>query len=119
MRVDKRKRRKASLVHGAQAQSGISRSDLPSDEPRRPGDDPAQWKTLRRGWCLGDEQFRAELPGQMSGKPGVPHGGSERQETAEAKRILAGEFRRRGWDVEALNQRRKRDAEKIQMARRL
>ena len=76
---------------------------------------------MRRGWCLGDEQFRAELPGQMSGKPGVQHGGSERQETAEAKakRILAGEFRRRGWDVEALNQRRKRDAEKIQRARRL
>ena len=90
-------------------------------ELRRHGEDPAQWKALRREWCLGEKQFRAELLEQMSGKLGSHHGGSERQETAEAKadRILAEELRRRGWNDEALKQRRKQDAEKIQMARRL
>ena len=90
-------------------------------ERRRHGEDPAQWKTVRRGWGLGEKQFRAELLEQMSGKLGRHHGGSERQETdeAKAKRLLAEEFTRRGWGVEALSQRRKRDAEKIQMARRL
>ncbi len=89
-------------------------------EWRRHGEDPAQWKTRRRGWGLGGEQFRAELPEQMSGKLGLHHGGNERQETAEAKakRTLAEEFTRRGWGVEALTERRQRDAEKIQRARR-
>ena len=90
-------------------------------EQRRRGDEPGQWKTLRRGWCFGAEQFRAELLERMSGKMGAHHGGSERSESAEAKagRILAEELRRVGWGMDQLEQRRKSDRQKIQIAQRL
>ena len=90
-------------------------------EERRLAEDPAQWKTLRRGWCFGGEQFRAELLERMSGKMGPHHGGEERAETAVAKaqRMLSEELQKRGWDAAELERRRKGDEQKIQMARRL
>jgi putative transposase len=90
-------------------------------EERRQRDEPGEWKAIRRGWCLGEEQFRMELLEQMSEKLGVHHGGSERLESAEAKarRIVGEEMARRGWSVAELEQRRKADAEKIKIARRL
>ena len=92
-----------------------------SMEARRQGDEPGDWKAVRRGWCFGEEQFRRELLEEMSGKFGVHHGGRERMESAEAKaqRIVAEEMARRGWSVADLEQRRKADAEKIRIARRL
>jgi hypothetical protein len=55
----------------------------------------------------------------MSKLPEHPYGGPEWLETAEkeAQRILAEEQQQRGW--EAVKRRRKSDADKIQMARRL
>jgi len=50
-------------------------------EQRRQTEDPKQWKALRRGWCFGEEQFRAELLEQMSAKMGTHHGEVERSET--------------------------------------
>ena len=90
-------------------------------EDRRQSEDPDQFKGLRRGWCFGEETFRAELLEQMSGQIGTQHGGSERQETALAKaeRLLAEELRQRGWDEEELMRRRKADREKLAMAQRL
>jgi putative transposase len=90
-------------------------------EQRREAEDPKQWKGLRRGWCLGEKQFRAELLEQMSAKMGTHHGGVERRESAEAaaRRILSNELKRRGWDSENLKQLAKGDAEKIEIARRL
>jgi len=90
-------------------------------EERRRGNDPTEWKALRRGWCLGEEQFRAELLEEMSAKMGRHHGGSVRTETAQAKagRIVAEELRRRGWIPAELARRRKGDAAKIQLAQRL
>src|SRR5437773_426017 len=90
-------------------------------EERRRRDEPGQWKPLRRGWCLGEAQFRAELLAQMSGKMGAHHGGSERAETAEAKaeHILAEEMRRLGWGSAELKHRRKGDVKKIRVAQRL
>jgi hypothetical protein len=35
-------------------------------EKRRDEENGLQWKSLRRSWCLGDEQFRQELLEQMS-----------------------------------------------------
>jgi len=46
-------------------------------EQRRQAKDPKQWKALRRGWCFGAEQFRAELLEQMSVKMGTHHGRAE------------------------------------------
>jgi len=90
-------------------------------EQRREAEDPNQWKALRRGWCFGEEQFRAELLEQMSAKMGRHHGGAERRETAEARAqgILSRELKRRGWEAAKLQQLAKGDAEKIRIARRL
>jgi hypothetical protein len=90
-------------------------------EQRRQAEDPEQWKALRRGWCFGEEQFRAELLEQMSARMGTYHGGAERSETAEARaqRILSRELKRRGWEPAKLRQLAKGDAEKIKMARHL
>jgi len=90
-------------------------------ETRRQRDEPGQWQALRRGWCLGEAAFRMELLEQMSEHFGRHHGGSERLETAEAKaqRIVKEEMARRGWGAAELEQRRKADAEKIKIARRL
>jgi REP element-mobilizing transposase RayT len=90
-------------------------------EQRRQVEDPEQWRALRRGWCFGEEQFRAELLEQMSAKMGTHHGGAERSETAEARaqRILAIELKRRGWVEAKLQQLAKGDAEKIKIAWRL
>lgn len=56
-----------------------------------------QWKALKRGWYLGDEEFRQELLAKMEPKLGRHHGGPERQETAAARaeRLLAEELKRR------------------------
>ena len=89
---------------------------------RRGRDEPGDWKAIRRGWCLGDEQFRKELLEQMSEPMGRQHyGGVERQETEEAKaeHILAGEQQRRKWSRKELAQRRKGDKEKVKIAGRL
>ena len=90
-------------------------------EERRGAEDPGQWKKLRRGWCFGEETFRAELLEQMSGQMRAQHGGSERQETAAAKaqRLLSQELEERGLDENELVQRRKADREKVAIAARL
>ena len=40
-------------------------------EQRRGQEEPQAWRSVRRGWCMGDEQFRNELPEQM--RPGMAH----------------------------------------------
>jgi hypothetical protein len=90
-------------------------------EERRRSDQSEGIKKMRRGWYLGDEEFRRELLEQMEGKMGRHHGGAERRESAEqkAKRILQEELKRRGWDLTELKRRRKGDPGKVQMAGRL
>jgi hypothetical protein len=90
-------------------------------EQRQAGEKPEQWKALRRGWCLGEESFRAELLEQMSGQIQAQHAGRELQETAAAKaeRVLAEELQGRNWNEEELARRRKADREKLEIAGRL
>ena len=90
-------------------------------EERRQGVEPGEWKAVRRGWCFGEKEFRAELLEQMSGKMGSHHGGEERSETAGVKagRVLKEELERRGWKAAELERRRKGDPQKIKMAQRL
>ena len=80
-----------------------------------------QWKRLRRGWCLGDEQFRKELLEQVYARAGDHHYGAEIAESAEAKaqRIITEELKRLGWTETDLQSRRKGDAGKVRMALRL
>jgi REP element-mobilizing transposase RayT len=84
-------------------------------------DDPKQLKALRRGWCLGGAQFREELLAAMYERTGAHHGGEERHETEEAwaRKLLARELKGAGWTAGDLAQRRKGDAGKIRMARRV
>ena len=108
-------------------------SGIPKDSPagrrefarrmelRRWEDEPAEWKRVRRGWCLGDEAFRQELLEQMGERVGPEHYGQERTETNEAKaeRMVQAELRRLKWSAASLAQRRKGDPGKVQVARRL
>ncbi len=97
------------------------RAKLLRREQRRGEDHGEQWRKLRRGWYYGDEEFRKELLEQAHQKVGPGHYARERQEAAEekAKQIVEEELRDLGWSMEELERRRKGDAEKIRIARRL
>lgn len=90
-------------------------------ERRRQEHDPSEYRALRRGWFYGDEEFRQELLAQMAEKVGPSHSGAERQESGQerAERIVREEMKRLGWREKALEERRKGDAGKVRMARRL
>jgi putative transposase len=90
-------------------------------ELRRWEEQPEEWKRLRRGWCLGDQEFRKELLEMMSERMGAEHYGQERHESAEARaeRVLAEELKRARWTEGTLAQKRKGDPKKVKMAQRL
>jgi hypothetical protein len=78
-------------------------------------------KPLRRGWCLGSEQFRQAMLERMEGKLGENHSGELHRETAEqrASRIIAEELSRRGWTGSEWATRRRSDPGKVAIAVRL
>jgi putative transposase len=90
-------------------------------ERRRQAEANEDYRTLRRGWCLGDEAFRKELLEQMNGRIGAEHYGEERAETAEcrAERLVLEELKRRRWTEEDLSRRAKGDMVKVKLAARL
>lgn len=90
-------------------------------EERRHAEADDEFKPVRRGWCLGGEEFRQELLAHMSERIGAEHYGAERAETALAKaeRIIATELQRLGWTEADLRTRPKGNAEKVQLALRL
>jgi hypothetical protein len=76
---------------------------------------------LRRGWCLGSEDFKRQLLERMEGRMGEHHSGALRQESAESKaeRVIVEELRRLGWKESDLAGRRKSDPGKLALAARL
>ncbi len=58
-----------------------------------------EWKGVRRGWYLGDEEFRQELLEAAHAQARGNQYGAERQETGEQKRrrIVNEELKRRDW----------------------
>ena len=76
---------------------------------------------VRRGWCLGSEDFRKELLAAVVERVGASHYGSERQESGEqkAERAAMEEMKRLGWEKGDLQRRRKGHKGKVAMARRL
>ena len=90
-------------------------------EERRGAEEGEEFQPIRRGWCLGEEQFRKELLTQMNERVGAEHYGEERAETAEAlaERIIAEELKREQWKEADLNTRPKGDAVKAVLAARL
>ena len=88
---------------------------------RQAEDDGQQWVPIRRGWCLGSEEFRAKLLQQMQPGLGEHHSGRLRQESAVAKseQIIAVELKRLRWQEEQLRERAKGDPAKLALAARL
>ncbi|MCP5518735.1 MAG: transposase [Verrucomicrobiales bacterium] len=108
--------------HGIGRESAAGRRELERRvEGRRAGEAGADYRPLRRGWCLGAERFREELLEQMEEGMGAEHYGEERRETmqARAERMVAEELQALGWREEDLAHRPKGDPGKVAMAVRL
>jgi REP element-mobilizing transposase RayT len=90
-------------------------------EARRAAESGAEWKVVRRGWCLGGKEFRQELLASMREQAGPHHGGEERRESeaAWAGQLVARELKRLNLTEADLERRRKGDARKLRVARRL
>src|SRR3954463_3212867 len=90
-------------------------------EQRRKLDNREAFQGVRRGWCLGSDEFRQELLERMHGSLKRNHGGAEKRESAEARaeKLLREELKRRGWRMQELKIRPKGDREKAKIARRL
>ena len=90
-------------------------------EARRAAEAVAEYKAIRRGWCLGEESFRKKLLAQMTERIGAEHCGDERLETevARAERIVHAELKRRKWKEGELVERAKGDVAKVAIAGRL
>ncbi len=80
----------------------------------------SDWKAVRRGWCLGDREFKEELLAQMRESRKDHYGGELREVgVLHAERLVAREMRRLGWTEAELAERRKGDPEKVRIAWRL
>ena len=91
-------------------------------EARRAAEsDGAEWRAIRRGWCLGSAEFKASLLARMAGKLGEHHSGELKRERAETKagRIMAEELKRLGRRPGELSARPKSDPAKLAIAARL
>jgi REP element-mobilizing transposase RayT len=90
-------------------------------ETRRHQESDEEFRSVREGWCLGDDKFRERLLAQVEGGAGRFHYGPEIQEASEAKaaRIINEELRRAVWSEADLKLRKKGHPAKIRMALRL
>ena len=110
---------------GIQKDDGAGRRELEAkmeqhrelDQARENGD----WKRLRRGWCLGSEEFREGLLEKIGRQQGKQHHGKELRESDEQKagRLMGQMLREHGWTMKELKQRPKGDKVKAMMAMRL
>jgi REP element-mobilizing transposase RayT len=107
---------------GIRADSAAGRREFARQmEQQRAEEDEAEYRGIRRGWCLGNPSFRRQLQAQVRQMIRSKHFGGEPQESEErkAERILREEFRRRGWRQSDLRRLRKGDKEKVKMAQRV
>jgi hypothetical protein len=109
---------------GCSAHNAAGRAQFEENlEQRRQAEeaDDEEWKSLRRGWCLGGEMFKEKLLELMAEQLGEHHAGDLKCESAEAKaeRIIAAELQRLRWSSTDLQLRLKSDPAKLQMAARL
>lgn len=90
-------------------------------QQRRRVEGGEDYKLIRRGWFFGGDALKQELLAKVSEKAGQWHYGEAVLESAEAQaeRIVRAELTRRKWDQKTLAARRKGDAGKVAVARRL
>jgi len=118
MRVDR-----LLVEHGLQEDSPAARLEFQQRPPAlrlAPGQEESL-KALRRGWCLGSEEFKQQKLEEIDGQVGQHHFGHLRLELALAKaeRIISEELGRLGWPEAQLALRPKRDPSKLEIAVRL
>jgi hypothetical protein len=108
--------------HGLPADDGAARQEFERrmEAGRLEPADEEGLKALRRGWCVGCEDFKQHQLEALEGKVGEHHYGQLRLETAQAKseRIITEELGRLGWRETDQAARRKHDPDKIQLAQR-
>ncbi|MCP5519237.1 MAG: hypothetical protein H7A45_18485 [Verrucomicrobiales bacterium] len=109
--------------HGLREDTAEARQEFErrTEARRAPENDDAQWEPVRRGWCLGGEDFRQGLLDRIEGKLGEHHAGHLRAESASAKaeRIIGEELQRLGWTRAELEKRNRTAPEKLELAARL
>ena len=90
-------------------------------EERRAGEEGRDYRGLRRGWFLGDRASKRALLEDMKNQLGENHRGEEVWESAlqHAQSVVGEELRALGWCEAQLEGRRKGDAGKARIARRL
>lgn len=108
--------------HGIPKDSPAGRRELERRvETTRGVENAGDYKAIRRGWHLGDEQLRKELLEQVTLRKGKGHGGAEVRQSEEqhAGKIVMRELSRRRWKEDELGKRAKSDPGKAKIARRL
>jgi hypothetical protein len=87
-------------------------------EHRRGQEKPkADWRAVERGWFLGEPEFKQELLAQMRDQRRDHCGpGLREADLAHAERVVKAELSRRGWKEADLEQRRKNDPDKLEIA---
>jgi len=109
--------------HGIARDSEAGRKEFARQmEKRRLEEDGMEeYEEVRRGWCLGSEEFREELLASAAERVGPSHYGQERRESGQVKaeRIVVQELKRLRWAESELQARRKGDKHKVALAGRL
>jgi putative transposase len=107
---------------GIQRDNTAGRAEFARQMERRRGEEAgADYGAVRRDWCLGSAEFRQDLLASQGQGVGANHYGSDRFESGQekARRLIAQELARLGWNQHELRSRRKGDPEKVKLARRL
>jgi hypothetical protein len=90
-------------------------------EERRLKADPQDYRSIRRGWCVGSAEFREELLAQVRGQVGPNHFDPGRREADEqhARRVIADFLKEAGMDRARLELLPGSSTAKLGLARRL
>ena len=85
------------------------------------GREPEDWKAIRRGWCLGTPEFKAELMERIAGKLREHPSGAMQAESAAARaeKIIFAELKRQQWTERDLREQPKSTSGKLAIAARL
>ena len=90
-------------------------------EARRLNQPAAEFKAVRRGWCLGGKGFRRDLLAQISEQRREWHYGPELIESEEekAQRLVEAALQKKGWTEDDLAGQRKGHPFKLALAVKL
>jgi putative transposase len=102
--------------------SAVGRRHLAASlEQRRSAEDGQAYKTIRRGWFLGNEALKKELLEQMAERKGPEHYGEERRESelTKAERLIAAGLKKSRWTEADLGCQRKGHPVKVRLAQQL